>query len=147
MWKSFVHAKHEAFAFKYEPHIMKYLEEKEMKPIRIMMYFWSVMYYALLFVSPWLFKIPYCGGLFYSEIYWCYGTYAILNAAWEVYVVLRIQNRIRIEYIRKGRRASSSKRLLDFNRWHVVELFMGQIARLDTFLDFAFIVIIIDCGW
>ena len=39
-----------------------------------------------------------------------------------------------------------AKKLLDFNRWHVVELFMGQIARLDTFMDFLFIVIIMDGG-
>ena len=35
--------------------------------------------------------------------------------------------------------------MLDFNRWHVVELFMGQIARLDTFLDFMFIVVTGEC--
>ena len=30
LWKSFVHAKHEAFAFKYDPTIMKHLEDNEM---------------------------------------------------------------------------------------------------------------------
>ena len=90
VWKSFVHAKHEAFAFKYDPEIMRLLEEGEMRPIRTMMYFWSVMYYIILFVLPFVFKKDYCGGLFYNELYICYGAHAILNAGWEVYVVLRI---------------------------------------------------------
>ena len=95
IWKSFVHAKHEAFAFKYDPEVMTLLEHTEMVPIRIMMYFWSVMYYLILFVLPFIFKKEYCGGLFYVELYIIYGTYAILNAFWEVYVVLRIQSVIR----------------------------------------------------
>ena len=107
------------------------------------MYFWSVMYYIILFMLPFLFKKDYCGGLFYNELYVCYGTYAILNAAWEIYVVFRIQSAIR----RVSGDKEKAKKLLDFNRWHVVELFMGQIARLDTFLDFIFIVILADCGW
>ena len=141
LWKSFVHAKHEAFAFKYDPEIMRLLEEEEMRPIRIMMYFWSVMYYIILFALPFVFKKDYCGGLFYNELYICYGSYAILNAGWEVYVVLRIQTAIRKRF--KNKR--DAKKLLDFNRWHVVELFMGQIARFDTFLDFLFIVIVAAC--
>ena len=55
--------------------------------------------------------------------------------------MLRIQSVIGHKFKEKRK----AKRLLDFNRWHVVELFMGQIARLDTFLDFLFIVIIMDC--
>ena len=141
LWKSFIHAKHEAFAFKYDPEIIRHLEDNEMWPIRVMMYFWSVMYYLILFVLPFVFKKDYCGGLFYEELYVCYGMYAVLNACWEVYVVLRIQTEIR----RKFQDKVKAKKLLDFNRWHVVELFMGQIARLDTFLDFLFIVIIMDC--
>ena len=121
VWKSFVHAKHEAFAFKYDPEIMRLLEEKEMQPIRVMMYFWSVVYYIILFALPFVFRVNYCGGLFYDGLYWTYGAYAILNAGWEVYIVLRIQNEIR----QKFRLKSQAKKLLDFNRWHVVELFMG----------------------
>ena len=63
-----------------------------MRPIRVMMYFWSVVYYIILFVLPFLFKQDYCGGLFYPGLYFCYGIHALLNAGWEVYVVLRIQN-------------------------------------------------------
>ena len=48
LWKSFVHAKHEAFAFKYDPEVMRLLEENEMRPIRTMMYFWTVMYYIII---------------------------------------------------------------------------------------------------
>ena len=90
LWKSMVHAKHEAFAFKYDPKIMKHLEDEEMMPIRSMMYFWSIMYYIILFILPIVFKKQYCGGLFYNELYYIYATYAILNAVWEVYVVFRI---------------------------------------------------------
>ena len=121
---------------------MRMLEEEEMQPIRVMMYFWSVMYYFILFGLSFTFKQQYCGGLFYEPLYVCYGTYAILNGIWEVYLVMRIQNKILEIFNRDETRA---KKLLDFNRWHVVELFMGQIARLDTFLDFIFIVIIINC--
>ena len=121
LWKSMVHAKHEAFAFKYDPEIMRLLEDSEMKPIRVMMYFWSIMYYLILFVLPFLFKEDYCGGLFYNWLYVCYGTYAVLNAIWEIYIVLRIQSKIR----RASRDKKHAKTLLDFNRWHVVELFMG----------------------
>ena len=93
-WKSFIHAKHEAFAFKYDPEIMLHLEKKEMKPIRRMMFFWSIMYFIILFALPFVFKQPYCGGLFYNELYVIYAVYALLNGIWEVYVVLRIQNQI-----------------------------------------------------
>ena len=88
--KSFIHAKHEAFAFKYDPEIMQHLEENEMKQIRIMMYFSSIMYYIILFVLPFVFKTDHCGGLFYEGLYLSYGAYAVLNACWEVYIVLRI---------------------------------------------------------
>ena len=141
LWKSFIHAKHEAFAFKYDPEVMRLIETHEMKPVKVMMYFWSIMYYIILFILPFVFKQDYCGGLFYDELFLVYGTYAVLNAAWEVYIVLRIQTEIRTAYKNK----QAAKKLLDFNRWHVVELFMGQIARLDTFMDFLFIVIIISC--
>ena len=120
---------------------MRHLEKNEMKQITIMMYFWSIMYYLILFILPYVFKKHYCGGLFYNGLYLCYGTYAITNAIWEVYIVLRIQNVIRKKYENKNK----AKRLLDFNRWHIVELFMGQIARLDTFVCFLFIVILKDC--
>ena len=35
--------------------------------------------------------------------------------------------------------------LLKFNKWHVVELFMGSIARTDTLLDICFVHIIGNC--
>ena len=56
LWKSFIHAKHEAFAFKYDPKIVRHLEVNEMYPVRVMMYFWSIMYYIILFVLPFVFK-------------------------------------------------------------------------------------------
>lgn len=40
---------------------------------------------------------------------------------------------------------AADKRLLSFNSWHVVELFMGSIARTDTFLDILFLHLIMDC--
>ena len=120
---------------------MRLLEENEMRPIRIMMYFWTIVYFIIIFASPFIFKQHYCGGLFYHDLYYVYGTYALLNAIWEVYIVLRIQAVIRRKFKNKRR----AKKLLDLNRWHVVELFMGQIARFDTFLDFMFIVIVMDC--
>ena len=69
---------------------MRLLEENEIKPIRIMMYFWTVIYFLIIFSTPFVFKKDYCGGLFYEELYYVYASYALLNALWEVYVVLRI---------------------------------------------------------
>jgi hypothetical protein len=37
--------------------------------------------------------------------------------------------------------------ILKFNKWHWVELFMGAIARTDTFIDILFIWIIADCWY
>ena len=56
-----------------------------------------------------------------------------MTAFYEVCAVLRIEKRIK------------KKSILSFNRWHVVELFMGQLARLDTFLDACFVVMLIQC--
>lgn len=54
-------------------------------------------------------------------------------AVWEIVVVLRIQ------------RLLEKSHLLKFNKWHVVELFMGIIARTDTFLDILFVHLIANC--
>lgn len=39
----------------------------------------------------------------------------------------------------------NDKKLLKFNSWHFVELFMGSIARTDTFLDILFVLLISNC--
>ena len=35
--------------------------------------------------------------------------------------------------------------MLKFNKWHFVELFMGIVARTDTFLDICFVHLIVNC--
>ena len=50
-----------------------------------------------------------------------------------MYTVLKIQNLL------------NNKKLLKFNSWHVIELFMGGIARTDTFIDILFVQLIANC--
>ena len=75
-----------------------------------------------------------CGDGFHHSMLICYAVYAITTAIIEVYTVLQIEKRI------------NDKHVLSFNRWHIVELFMGQIARFDTFLDTCFFVLLVQCG-
>lgn len=62
-----------------------------------------------------------------------YAGYVVLCAIWEIVVVLKIQNLL------------NNKNLLKFNKWHFVELFMGIIARTDTFLDICFVQLLANC--
>ena len=130
IWKSFIHAKHEAFEFKYEPEAMRTLEEEQMKIIGIVLYFTTVIYYSIVFVCPFVFVSHECGvGLSHWALY-IYFIYAFISSVWEVFSVLRIQRKVR------------DAGILSFNRWHATELVMGQIARFDTYLDMCFLSIV-----
>ena len=113
IWKVFIHAKHEAFEFKYDPESMKDLEEKHMKPIGIYLYFFTVIYYAIMFICPFVFVHHECAVGLSHHALWIYGIYAIITAIWEVYTVLKIQRMIH------------KKEILQFNKWHAMELIMG----------------------
>ena len=55
-----------------------------------------------------------------------YAAYSFVTIILEVALVLRIERRIK------------NKNILKLNKWHIVELIMGQIARFDTYLDVCF---------
>ena len=132
IWKTFIHAKHEAFRFKYDSIQMQKLELSQMKSIGIAMYFFTFIYFGMMFGFPFIFVENECGVGIDAWVYIFYAVYAVLTAIYEVIAVKRIESAVDDEYLK-------------FNRWHVVELFMGQIARLDTFLDACFLVMLIQC--
>lgn len=105
-----------------------------MPSIKSQLYLWSVVYYTIMFVLPQFAIIHDCGKTFNVWLFYTYGAYLILQAVWEVYSVLKIQNYLQ------------DKALLHFNKWHFVELFMGAIARTDTFLDILFVILILNCA-
>ena len=128
-----IHDKHEAFSFKYDTREIEKVEKIIMPGTKKILYFWTFIYYIIVFVLPPIFKIHACEKTFNNWLFIIYGIYLLLNSIWEIKVVLAIQNLL------------DNKKLLSFNKWHVVELFMGAIARTDTFLDICFIHILIDC--
>lgn len=74
-----------------------------------------------------------CEKTFENWLFVVYGLYLLFNSIWEIRVVLNIQRMV------------GKAKILSFNKWHFVELIMGAIARTDTFLDIAFILIITNC--
>ena len=131
-WKSFIHDKHEAFRFKYDTEKLNTLEEK-MGKITFLLYLNSFIYYIIMFVCPFVF-VNECGFGLSLVSHMIYGLYSISTIVLELAMVLWIQNKLK------------SKQLLKFNKWHVVELFMGQIARFDTYLDVCFLSMLWQCS-
>jgi len=97
------------------------------------LYFWSIIYYIIVLVLPYMAAHEVCGQTYDSWLYLVFGGYLSLSAIWEVWTVLKIQ------------KIAANGNLLKFNSWHVVELFMGSIARTDTFLDILFLHLIMAC--
>lgn len=131
--KHLIHAKHEAFRFKYDTHAISEIESKLMPSIKRQLYFWSVVYYVIVFALPFVFKQQACYKTFYPELFYIYIAYIVLCALWEIYTVLKIQKTVK------------NAKILKFNSWHFVELLMGIVARTDTFLDILFVLLIGFC--
>lgn len=104
-----------------------------MPGIKKHLYFKTVIYLVITFALPYLAIHHECGKTYELWLFYVYGAYIFLSGAWEIYKVLEIQ------------RLLEDKNLLSFNKWHVVELFMGSIARTDTFLDILFLHLIVNC--
>ena len=132
-WKSLIHDKHEAFRFKYNTVSMKSLEEKVMPSIKRQLYYWSLIYYLIVFVVPYFFIDLECEKTFSNWLFVIFSLYMLASGIWETYVVFKIQ-----KFLNDGN-------LLKFNKWHFVELIMGSVARTDTFLDICFVHIIANC--
>ena len=111
-WAWMMEAKHEAFRFKYDTEALEIVERDMMKSVGIGLYINSAVYYFIVVVCPMVF-VNACGDGLRWASHIIYLTYAFANAIFEVTVVLRIQRRLK------------NKEILQFNRWHAVELFMG----------------------
>ena len=96
------------------------------------LYLNSIIYYIIMFVCPFVFVEP-CGGGVNPVSHLIYATYAIIQAIFEVHTVIKIQRYV------------DDPNILKFNKWHFVEMIMGQIARFDTYLDICFINLLIQC--
>jgi len=104
-----------------------------MPSIKNQLYIWTFIYYFIVFGAPMLFYKDACYEHFENELFILFGLYLLFCGIWEVWTVLKIQ------------RLVNNKDILKFNSWHVIELFMGSIARTDTFLDVIFVYIVGNC--
>jgi len=132
-WKAMIHDKHEAFRFKYDTVAIQHVETELMPGVKKQLYMWTVFYYFIIFGLPLFFYKDACYETFEIELFFIFGFYLLACGIWEVWTVLKIQ------------RLLNNKDLLKFNSWHVIELFMGSIARTDTFLDVIFVYIVGNC--
>ena len=104
-----------------------------MKNIGRAMYILTFIYFGTMFGIPFQFVTRECGAGFDSWVYFFYGGQAILTLIYEIVTVKLMERRLH------------KKEVFEFNRWHFVEAIMGQVARLDTFLDACFLVLLIQC--
>lgn len=54
-WKSLIHDKHEAFRFKYDSKAINRIEDEMMPGVKSQLYWWTVVYYTIIFVMPYFF--------------------------------------------------------------------------------------------
>ena len=115
IWKTFIHAKHEAFRFKYDSESLKVVEKQKMKSIGRAMYFLTFIYFFMMFVFPALFVNGECGDGLGDWVFYLYLVQALGTGLYELIAVKLIEKTIQ----------PYDKTILQFNRWHMVELFMG----------------------
>jgi hypothetical protein len=94
------------------------------------LYMNTLIYYLISFVGP-FYYVAECGAGIHSAAHFWYMGYSILNLLSEAYFVYKINRQL------------SDKFLLDFSRWHIVEMVMGQIARFDFYTDICFFVMLL----
>ena len=112
---------------------MKDLEDNFIGGFTTWLYFNSLIYYIIMFVAP-LTLANECGGGLQPAVHYIYAGYAVLTFIGELVVVCRIQARVR------------QANILNLNKWHFVELLMGQVARFDTYLDVCFFSLMLQCS-
>ena len=122
IWKTFIHAKHQAFKFRFHPEILQKVEDKNMKHIGIAMYFITFVYLGMMFGFPSLHIKDECGAGIETWVFIVYGIFALFTAMNEVIWVLLVEKTINQE--EKSQNIQHNT-LLSFNRWHTVELIMG----------------------
>ena len=104
-----------------------------MPSVGCVMYLLTFLYFGMMFGFPAIFIDGECGEGLSSWVFYLYIVQAVATAIAEGLIVKLIEEKVH------------KKSILKFNRWHFVELIMGQIARLDTFLDACFLVMLIQC--
>ena len=89
-WKSLIHDKHEAFRFKYDTREIEKVEKLIMPGVKKMLYFWTIIYYIIVFILPPVLAKHQCEEHFYVSLFYIYGVYLLLTSIWEIYVVINI---------------------------------------------------------
>jgi len=57
LWKSLIHDKHEAFRFKYNSVAINRLEDEMMPSVKSQLYYWTLVYYTIIFILPYFFIV------------------------------------------------------------------------------------------
>jgi len=89
LWKSLMHDKHEAFAFKYNTYILKAIESEIMEHIGKVLYINTAFYYFIVFFCP-LFFMNECGLGLHMHTHVIYFLFAITSIMIEMLIVLWI---------------------------------------------------------
>ena len=93
IWKTFIFAKKEAFRFKYDAAKINEVEEKLMKPIGVVLYLTTFIYFAMMFGFPFAYiRDRECGEGFGSFVFILYGIYAAVTAIIEAWAAWRIKS-------------------------------------------------------
>lgn len=85
-----IHDKHEAFRFKYDTDAIKRVEINLMHDIKKQLYYWSIVYYFLTFVAPYIFIEHECEKTYEPYLFYMYGAYLVLSGIWEIKKVYEI---------------------------------------------------------
>jgi hypothetical protein len=132
LWKSLMHDKHEAFAFKYDTRILLRVENEIMESIGTILYVNAACYYFIAFFCPFYFA-DQCGEGLHMQTHLIYFTFALASIIIECMIVFWIQTVVH------------NKSLLRLNKWHCIELFLGTIGKLDTYLDLCILSMFLSC--
>ena len=103
-----------------------------MDQMTLLLYLNSFIYYIIMFVCPIVF-VNECNGGMNMITHYIYIAYSLATIYMEVWCVLKIQQNI------------NNENILKFNKWHAMEIFMGLIARFDTYLDVCFFLMLYQC--
>ena len=85
-----IHDKHEAFRFKYDTKQIEKVEKLIMPGVKKMLYFWTLVYYLIVFVMPVILIKHECSETFQPLLFYIYGGYLLATSIWEIYVVISI---------------------------------------------------------